>query len=129
LTRTIQALYKGRQECQRLAGPALTRLQQHAKVGRLGTDLIFPRRDGRKAIEIKKAWDSAVRRAGLTNFRFHDLRHSCASYLAVSGASLAEIADVLGHKSLNMVQRYAHIAEQHTAGMVARMNARIFGVE
>ena len=45
----------------------------------------------------------------------------------MNGASLAEIADVLGHKTLQMVKRYAHLSEQHTAGVVARMNERIFG--
>ena len=60
------------------------------------------------------------------DFRFHDLRHSCASYLAMTGASLVEIAAVLGHKTLQMVQRYAHLSEAHTAGVVARMTAAIF---
>jgi integrase len=61
------------------------------------------------------------------NFRFHDLRHSAASYLAMNGASLAEIADILGHKTLQMTKRYAHLSEAHTAGVVARMNKAIFG--
>ncbi len=45
----------------------------------------------------------------------------------MNGASLAEIAEILGHKSFDMVKRYAHLSEQHTAGVVARMNAKIFG--
>jgi site-specific recombinase XerD len=45
----------------------------------------------------------------------------------MNGASLAEIAAVLGHKTLAMVQRYSHLSEQHTAGVVARMNAAVFG--
>ena len=59
-------------------------------------------------------------KAGLKDFRFHDLRHSAASYLAMNGASLAEIAKVLGHKTLAMVKRYAHLSEAHTAGVVHR---------
>lgn len=110
-----------------LSGPALALLRDHTKVRRLDTDLVFPRQDGLRAIEIKKAWENVVRRADLDNFRFHDLRHSAASYLAMSGASLAEIAEVLGHRSLSMVQRYAHLSEAHTARVVARMNAVIFG--
>ncbi|MGE3542129.1 MAG: tyrosine-type recombinase/integrase [Candidatus Tectimicrobiota bacterium] len=110
-----------------LAGPALTLMRAHAKVRRLDTDLVFSRCDGRGAIEIKKAWENAVKRARLDDFHFHDLRHSAASYLAMSGASPVEIADVLGHRSLSMVQRYAHLSEAHTAGVVARMNAAIFG--
>jgi len=109
-----------------LTGRALTELQTLAKVRRLDTALVFPRRDGRAPLDLRHAWQQAVREAGLTDFRFHDLRHCCASYLAMHGASLVEIADVLGHKTFQMVQRYAHLAEAHTAQVVARMTATIF---
>ena len=62
--------------------------------------------------------------AEIDDFRFHDLRHSAASYLAMSGATLAEIEEVLGHKTLQMVKRYSHLTEQHTSKVVARMNER-----
>ena len=65
--------------------------------------------------------------AGIEDFRWHDLRHCTASYLAMNGATLPEIAAVLGHKQLDMVRRYAHLSPQHTAGVVARMNEKIFG--
>lgn len=69
-----------------------------------------------------------MERTGITNFRFHDLRHTFASYLAMQGgASLLDIATVLGHKTLQMVQRYTHLSEAYTAGIVARMNKTIFG--
>ncbi|MFN0318453.1 MAG: tyrosine-type recombinase/integrase, partial [Burkholderiales bacterium] len=61
------------------------------------------------------------------NFRWHDLRHSAASYLAMNGASLAEIAEVLGHKTLAMVKRYAHLSQAHTTKVVESMNQKIFG--
>jgi integrase len=80
-----------------------------------------------KVANIRSAWDRAVIKAGLVDFRFHDLRHSCASYLAMNGASLAEIAEVLGHKTLQMVKRYAHLSEVHTASVVQNMNEKIFG--
>jgi integrase len=109
-----------------LTGRALTELQTLAKVRRLDTALVFPGRDGRAPLDIRHAWQQAVREAGLSDFRFHDLRHCCASYLAMHGASLVEIAEVLGHKTLQMVKRYAHLAEAHTAQVVARMTAAIF---
>jgi len=68
-----------------------------------------------------------VGQAGIEDFRFHDLRHSAASHLAMNGASLAEIAEVLGHKTLSMVKRYAYLSEQHTARVVERMKRAIFG--
>jgi integrase len=109
-----------------LTGRALTELQTLAKVRRLDTALVFPGRDGRAPLDLRHAWQQAVRQAGLSDFRFHDLRHCCASYLAMHGASLVEIAEVLGHKTLQMVKRYAHLAEAHTAQVVARMTAAIF---
>jgi integrase len=110
-----------------LAGLALQLVRDHARVRRIDTDLVFPREDGLAPVDIRKAWETARSKAEIADFRFHDLRHSAASYLAMNGASLAEIAEVLGHKTLAMVKRYAHLSEQHTAGVVARMNSAIFG--
>ena len=74
----------------------------------------------------REAFQEALRAAQIDDFRFHDLRHTAASYLAMSGATLVEIAAVLGHKTLAMVKRYSHFTEQHTAAVVARMNERVF---
>lgn len=110
-----------------LTGHALELMQAHAKVRRLDTTLVFPNRKGDKPSHIRTAFETALKRAGIEDFRFHDLRHSAASYLAMGGASLAEIAEVLGHKTLQMVKRYAHLSEAHTSKVVAAMNERIFG--
>lgn len=91
---------------------------------------MFPGR-GRGAacrpVVLRNAFLLALKRAEIEDFRWHDLRHSAASYLAMGGASLAEIAEILGHKTLEMVKRYAHLSPAHTASVVERMNARIFG--
>ena len=68
-----------------------------------------------------------LRAPGIEDFKFHDLRHSAASELAMSGASLAEIAAVLGHKTFDMVKRYSHLSEPHTHGVVERMVGKVFG--
>lgn len=91
-----------------------------------GTPLLFPRRDGQEPIDIRKAWENARERAGIVDFRFHDLRHSAASYLAMNGASQLEIAEVLGHKTLQMVKRYSHLSEDHTRSVVENMAGKIF---
>jgi len=110
-----------------LSGFALEVLRQHAKVRRLGVQLVFPDPSGIRPYRIRDAFENAVKRAGIADFHFHDLRHSAASYLAMSGASLAEIAAVLGHKTLAMVKRYAHLSEAHTRSVVERMNRAVFG--
>jgi integrase len=89
--------------------------------------MVFPGRIPGEPVNIENHWQKALKTAGIENFRFHDLRHSAASYLAMNGATLPEIAGVLGHKSLQMVGRYAHLSEAHTANVVERMNAKIFG--
>lgn len=113
-----------------LSGHALELLR--AAPRRLDTDLLFPgkakpgRRPAKPAV-LKKSWEAAIKRAGIEDFKFHDLRHSAASYLAMNGATLAEIAEVLGHRTLAMVKRYAHLSDAHVAGVVERMNQKIFG--
>jgi integrase len=79
------------------------------------------RYDAGRPASFGKAWLKAVRDAGIENFRFHDLRHSCASYLAQSGASLLEIADVLGHRQLDVTRRYAHLTVTTKRQLVHRV--------
>jgi site-specific recombinase XerD len=78
-------------------------------------------------MRIREAWENAVKRAGSKDFRFHDLRHTAASYMLMNGASLAEIGEILGHKSFEITKRYAHLSESHTRSVVERMNEAIFG--
>lgn len=112
-----------------LAGHALALMQECMKGGEGAPDGFVFHSQGNpvKPFLIRLPWEQAVAKAQLQDFRFHDLRHSAASYLAMNGASLTEIAEVLGHKTLQMVKRYAHLSEAHVHGVVAKMNKRIFG--
>lgn len=110
-----------------LAGLALQMLTELAKVRRIDTTLAFYGNDPRRPVDLTKPWKTALAKAALVDFRFHDLRHSAASYLAMNGASTIEIAAVLGHKTLQMVKRYSHLADSHTATVMASMNDKIFG--
>lgn len=74
-----------------------------------------------QAMSFEPAWRKAMRDAGIRDFRFHDLRHSCASYLAKNGATLLEIADVLGHRQIGMTRRYSHLTTHHKASLVNRV--------
>ncbi len=111
-----------------LTGHALELIQQHSKLRHVKCDLVFPSNNLKKPVDLRTPFENALKRAEIADFRWHDLRHSCASYLAMSGASLAEIAEILGHKTLQMVKRYAHLSDAHTSKVVARMNERIFQV-
>ena len=112
-----------------IAGAALAAMRTlSAREGKT-CGLVFPshRLATETPMDIRRPWETAVAAAKLHDFRFHDLRHSAASYLAMNGATASEIAAVLGHKTLAMVKRYAHLSESHTASVLARMNAQIFG--
>jgi integrase len=67
------------------------------------------------------AWQSATRKAGITDFRFHDLRHTWASWHRQAGTSCDEIKDSGGWKSRVMVDRYAKFATEHLSVAAARI--------
>jgi len=72
-----------------------------------------------------KQWKKALKLAEIDDFRFHDLRHTCASYLAQNGASLLEIAEVLNHKQIQVTKRYAHLCIDHKAKLINRVMGNI----
>ena len=124
---TLDVTKNGERRVLPLVSHALELMKQHAKVRHVSSALVFPGKNIDKPADLRAPFENALKRAGITDFRWHDLRHSCASYLAMNGASLAEIAEILGHKTLQMVKRYAHLSEAHTSKVVTRMNEAIFG--
>ena len=112
-----------------LVPPVVKELKKHRKVRRIDTDLIFthPATGKPNPFYFDQAWRQARDSAKLKDFRFHDLRHSCASYLAMNGATTAEIAAVLGHKTLAMVKRYSHLSDEHVRDVVERTAAKVLG--
>jgi integrase len=77
------------------------------------TALVFPSRVTKKApVDLRKPFETALKRARIEGFRWHDLRHSAASFMAANGASLLEIGAILGHKQAQTTSRYSHLTEQ-----------------
>jgi integrase len=74
---------------------------------------------------FRTAWENAVERSKLADFHFHDLRHTFASWAVQRGASLQEVKDPLGHRSLAMTLRYGHLAPEHLRTAVARLDAAL----
>ena len=84
--------------------------------------LVFPSgKDPSKPCCIRSAWEISVKKAGIQNFRFHDVRHTTASHLALDNVSIQSIAEILGHKSLQMSMRYSHLSHEHKRKLVNRM--------
>lgn len=112
-----------------LQGYAYDLICELSKKRNTHTSYLFPSDYVCKPVDITKSWVTARKKAHIDDFRFHDLRHSAASYLAMDGASITDIAEVLGHKTLQMARRYAHLSESHTKNVVASMNQKIFSDE
>jgi integrase len=110
-----------------LAKLPLDLLKQHWQNNRTATNLLFPGKKVNQPINLRKPWIKALKIAGIRDFKFHDLRHSAASYMAMSGSSLTEIGILLGHKRLEVTKRYAHLSQKHLSEAVEKMNEVIFG--
>ncbi len=69
--------------------------------------------EGKPLYDCRKQFSNTVKQAGIDNFRFHDLRHTFASYLVMSGVDLMTVKELLGHATLTMTMRYSHLAPDH----------------
>jgi integrase len=85
---------------------------------------VFCDKQGNKYGDVKKAFKAALRRAGIGNFRFHDLRHSFASHLVMNGCNLRAVQQLLGHKDIKMTMRYSHLSKDHLKGAVENIYYR-----
>jgi len=79
---------------------------------------VFGNGNGGHIGNIKHSFTSACRKAGITDFRFHDLRHTYASHLAMRGVHIRALQELLGHKTLIMTQRYSHLAPEQLQNAV-----------
>jgi integrase/recombinase XerD len=70
---------------------------------------LFCKADGSRIGNLRGVFGAACRRAGIENFRFHDLRHTFASWFVQEGGDLYRLSRILGHKSLQMTIRYGHL--------------------
>ncbi|MNV97397.1 site-specific tyrosine recombinase XerC [compost metagenome] len=78
-------------------------------------------------VDDNSAWNTGKRRAGIADFRFHDLRHTWASWLIQAGVPLSVLQEMGGWESIEMVRRYAHLAASHLTEHARQIDA-IFGV-
>jgi integrase len=106
-----------------LVGKALESLRELKLQNSARSEYVFPQPSGHPGPyeNFDAHWRAALTAAGLKDLHFHDLRHSCASYLAAQGASLLEIADVLGHRTMQMVKRYSHLTQTHKTAALEKM--------
>lgn len=80
--------------------------------------VFYDSKTGKPYQDIKRSFTSALKRAGIKDFHFHDLRHTFASHLVMAGVDITTVKELLGHKTLTMTLRYAHLAPSHKVNAV-----------
>jgi integrase len=125
---TLDNTKNGERRAIPLVGEAFALLQARSKVRNLKDSRIFPPTSRAKKasyLDLRAPWESALKVSGVTDFHWHDLRHTAASYLTMSGVSLVEVAKVLGHRTLAMVARYSHLSDGHIVATGEKLAARL----
>ena len=83
---------------------------------------VFCNKKGERIQSVKKSFATACKNAGIEDFRIHDMRHTCAAWLVSAGAALAEVRDLLGHASITMTERYAHLSPENVRKAVSLLD-------
>jgi integrase len=80
---------------------------------------VFCKQNGKRIEDARKGFLAACAKVGIEDFHFHDLRHTCAAWLVSAGVPLSEVRDLLGHSTITMTERYAHLAPERVRCAVA----------
>lgn len=141
LQRKVAWIYPEESKSGRAIGVALNEMSESVLKRQIGRhhNWVFvhtesvKRNDGTTTASVRKmrvdsntAWRAALKRAGIDDFRFHDLRHTWASWLIQAGVPLSALQEMGGWESIEMVQRYAHLAPNHLTEHARQIDA-IFG--
>jgi len=84
---------------------------------------VFSDRNGHPFGDIKKGFSAALKRAGIKDFRFHDLRHTFGSHLVMQGVDLKTVQQVMGHKDIKMTMRYSHLSPEYVQEAMERLDS------
>ena len=125
---TLNETKNGDKRALPLVGKAFDLLKERAKVRALNDERVFPPSKLAKKseyLDLRQPWEKALKVSGILDFHWHDLRHTSASYMAMSGVSLVEISKILGHRTMQMVSRYSHLSEGHIVATGEKLASRL----
>ncbi len=103
-------------------------LKEFQKIRKINNNNLWATNSGKKLIDMRVRFYKVLELANINDFRFHDIRHTTASYLAMNGASLIDIASILGHKTMQMVKRYSHLTQKHTQTLLQTTTDDMFTI-
>ena len=95
----------------------------HRLPRQIDSSYVFPGKKGKRLTDVKKSFRTSMKEAEIEDFCFHDLRHTFASHLVMAGVPLLTVAELLGHKNIEMTKRYAHLSPNHKAAAVRVLDA------
>lgn len=86
--------------------------------------VVFCDEETGESYNFRKSFETALKKSNITDFKFHDLRHTFSSHLVMAGVDLNTVRELLGHKSLAMTLRYSHLSASHKMDAVQRLNEK-----
>ncbi|MFA6412857.1 MAG: site-specific integrase [Syntrophales bacterium] len=113
INQTLTELFKFIRKKQKIGTQYVFTFSPKAKRKEENSLTVVNTETGDRVLEVKRSFATAMKKAGIDNFRFHDLRHTFASHMIMRGASLKEVQEILGHTTMTMTLRYAHLSQEH----------------
>ena len=104
-------------------------MRHRRKITEIKSNHVFCRLDGTPLKSFNKAWWHSLKVAGITNFHFHDLRHTFCSNLILSGADLKDAKEMIGHSDIAMTDRYTHLTTQRHLQNQRHLSEHYTGVD
>lgn len=108
-----------------LNADAMAAIESKNVPGQHRSDLVFPRQGSKGRFDTRSWFQPCLEEAKITGYVWHSNRHTFCSWLAMAGASIKEIQEAAGHKTITMAARYSHLSPAHTQSVVERIASAV----
>jgi len=86
---------------------------------------VFLKKNGDPYKDVRKLFETSLKKSGIINFKFHDLRHTFASHLVMMGVDMMTVKELMGHKSIKMTERYSHLSPAHKKSAIELLGTQM----